>query len=204
MIELGVEPVVKVVAALAIGGGKGGPNTRVRRIGGVLPILEMAGVALRGKAVENSGGELRVALIALNGRVRAEKREAVLVILHLLNGDIPAFDGVTLGAIRTQLAAMNIGVAICAIFADIAEYRLAMALLAFHIFVHAAERVAGFVVVELDNSAQGAPGCGGVAVFAGDRERAVRAASGLLLLIARGGGGIRQDPRRTVGGGDRQ
>ena len=158
MIELGVEPAVKVVAALAIGGGEGGPSAGVRRIGGVLPILEVAGVALRRKAVENSGGELRVALIALNGRVRAEKREAVLVILHLLNGDIPAFNGVTLRAIGTHLAAMNIGVAIGAIFADIAEYRLAMALRAFHVFVHSAERVAGFVVVELGNSANGTPG----------------------------------------------
>ena len=176
----------------------------MRRIGGVLPNLEVAGIALRGKAVENSVGELRVALIALSGRVRAEKREAVLVILDLLNGDIPTVNGVTLGAIRTHLAAMNIGVAIRAIFADIAEYRLDMALRAFHIFVHAAERIAGFVVVELGHSANGTPGCGTVAVFAWEGERAVRATSGLLLLIAGGACGMSRDSRRTVGGGERE
>lgn len=202
MIEFGVEPAVKVVATLAIGRGEGGPSTRVRGIRGVLPILEVAGVALRGEAIENSGGELRVALVALDGRVRAEKWEAVLVIFYLLNGDVPTLNGVTLGAIRTHLAAMNIGVAIRTIFTDICECRLDMALRAFHVFVHAAEGVAGFVVVELGNSANGAPGCGGVAIFAGDGKRAVGACRGLLLLIAGGGGGMSRDPRRTVGGGE--
>jgi hypothetical protein len=158
VIEFGVEPTVKVVAALAIGGSKGGSGAGVRRSGGVLPIPKVAGVTLRGKAVENSGGELRVALVALNGGVGAEKREAVLVILHLLNGDVPTFNGVTLSAIRTHLAAMNIGVAARAISADICEYWFAMALRAFHVFVHAAEGIAGFVVVELGYCANGAPG----------------------------------------------
>lgn len=202
MIELGVKPTVEVVAALTIGGGEGGPRAGMRRIGGVLPILKVAGVALRGQAVENSSGELRVALIALNSGVGAEKGEAVLVILHLLNGDVPAFNGVTLGAIWTHLAAMNIGVAIRAILADVGEYRLAMALRAFYVFVHAAEGIAGFVVIELRNSANGAPGCGGVAVFARDGERAMRTFRGLLLRVADVGGGMSRDPRRTVGGGE--
>jgi hypothetical protein len=202
VIELSVKPTVKTVAALAIRGREGGPCAGVRRISGVLPILEVAGVALRGKAVENSGGELRVALIALKGRVRAEKRKAILVILHLLNIDTPAFNGVTLGAVWAHLAAMNIRVAIRAIFADICEHRFDVALGAVHFFVHAAEGILGFVVVKLRNSANGAPSCSGVAIFARHGKRTMRAFRGLLLRIADGGGGMSRNLRRTVGGGE--
>lgn len=56
VIEFGVEPAVKIVAALAIGGCEGRSCACVGRIRGALPILEVAGIALRGESVENSSG----------------------------------------------------------------------------------------------------------------------------------------------------
>jgi hypothetical protein len=98
-----------------------------------------------------------MAFVALNGRVRAEQWEAILVIAHLLHRDLPTADGMALRAIRTHLAAMNVCMTIGAAFADIGEDGLRVALYAFHFFVHAAKRVLGLVMVELGDRADGAP-----------------------------------------------
>jgi len=55
VVELGSEPTIERMTALAIRGGEGRPGACVRGIGSILPILEMAGIALRGEAVEDSG-----------------------------------------------------------------------------------------------------------------------------------------------------
>ena len=175
------EPAIKIVAALAIGRREGRASAGVRRIGGALPVFQMAGIALRGKAVEDSGGQLLVTFVALHCGVCAQKREAVLVILHLLNGNIPTLYGVTLCAVGTHLAAMNVGVAIGAILSDIGEDRLDVARDALHVFVHATQGIVGLVVIEFRNGADGSPTGGGVTVLAGDRQRTVRITGGFLL-----------------------
>ena len=80
------------------------------------------------------------------------------MILHALRGDVPALHGVALRAIGTHLAAVNVRVAIGAIFSNVGEDRFGVALHALHFFVHAAEGVIGFVVIELGNRANGTPG----------------------------------------------
>lgn len=122
-----------------------------------------------------------MALLALHGGMSTEKWESILVILHLLDGDVPTLNGVALGAIRSHLAAVNIRVAIGAILADVSEHRLEVALNAFHLFVHAAQGIVGFVVVELGNGTDGAPTGGGVTVLARDRERAMGVSSCFFL-----------------------
>jgi hypothetical protein len=99
VIELGVEPTVEIVAALAIGGRKRWTCTGVGWVRGALPILQVAGIALRREAIEPAGGKLLVALIALHGGMRAKKREAVLVIFYLLHRHIPSLHRVALCAI---------------------------------------------------------------------------------------------------------
>jgi len=137
------------VAALAVARRKGRAGAGVRRVRRILPVFQMAGIALRRKSQENTHRRLFVALFALNGGVRTEKREAILVILHLLDGNIPALYSVALLAIRAHLAAVNVSVAVRAILAHIREDRLGMAVDALHLFVHAPQRVAGLVVIEL-------------------------------------------------------
>jgi hypothetical protein len=161
----------------------------------------MARIALRGESVENSRGELRVALIALHSRVGAKKREAVLVVLHLLYSNVPALHGMALRAVRTHLAAVNIGMAIGAVFPDVAENRFGVALHAFHFFVHTAQGIAGFVVIELWNGSNGAPAGSGVAVFAGNTQRAVGISRGLFLRRVRRMGGRGRHSHRTAGEG---
>src|ERR1035438_4264213 len=80
-------------------------------------------------------------------------------------------------AAGAQLAAVYVGVAIGAARGSFAEDHVGVALGAFHLGVHAFERVGGLaVVVDLRRGAQRLPTDGRVAVAAGDIERAVRAA----------------------------
>lgn len=118
---------------------------------------------------------------AIHGGVRSKEWEAILVVLQLLRGSIPALHGVTLRAVGPKLPAMNVGVAIGAILTNIGENRLYVAESASHLFVHAAQWIFGFAVIELWDGADGPPAGSGVAVLAGNGERAMGIARGLIL-----------------------
>ena len=139
-------------------------------------------------------GSTFVALFAGHGSVRAEKGEAVLVILDLLRGNLPAEYGVALRAVRAHFAAVNIGVTILTVFSDVRKHRFAMALRALHLLVHAAKRVLGLIVIEFRNRANRAPPRGGVAILTRYGQRSVRAARGLLLRL-----GVRRRRRLREG-----
>ena len=111
----------------------------------------------------------------------AKQREAILVIFDWLCGQFPTLHGVALGAIGAHLAAMDIRVTVGAILADVGKNRLHVALSAFDFFMHAAQGIFRFIVIELGNGANGAPAGGGVAVFAGNVDRAMGIARGLIL-----------------------
>jgi hypothetical protein len=81
---------------------------------------------------------------------------------------------VALLAISTQLALVNIGVAVLAALTDTGEDHLDMALSAGHGSVHTAQRIAGLIVVELGNRADRFPPIRSVAILAGKGETAVR------------------------------
>ncbi len=117
-----------------------------------------------------------MAVLALHRSVGSEKREAILVIPYLLNCNIPSLDGMAFGAVRAHLPLVNVGVAILAILTGVGEDRLRVALGALHFFVHPAERITGFIMVELGDSADGTPACGGMAVLARNSQEAVRTA----------------------------
>jgi hypothetical protein len=72
-------------------------------------------------------------------------------------------------------------VTILAVLPYVGEHGLDVALRALHFFVHATQGILGLVVIELRNSADGTPGCSGVAIFAGNREGAMRTSSSLPL-----------------------
>ena len=74
-----------------------------------------------------------------------------------MGSDIPTLHGVALRAIGAHLAAMNIRVAIGAIFPYVGEDGFRVALHALHFFVHAAEQVVGLVVIEFGDCSNGAP-----------------------------------------------
>lgn len=104
--------------------------------------------------------------IAWDGGVRTKKREAVLVVLHLLRREIPTLDGMALGAIRSHLTAMNVGVAIRTILSDVGKDRLDVTLHALHFFVEPAQRISCFVVIKFWNGSDRTPARRCMAIFA--------------------------------------
>ena len=112
-----------------------------------------------------------------------EKRETILVIFDLLRGEIPSFDGMALRAVRAHLAAVNVCVTIRAVLAYVREDRFDVALNAFHLFVHAAQGILGFGVVEFGDGADRAPSGGSVTIFARDGDGAVWIAGGAFLSV---------------------
>jgi len=162
---LSSQPTVKTVATVASLRELCGD---VIGIGGVLKVLLVAGNASGGKSLELSDSGALVAIFALDGSVGAKEREAVLVILELLDGNIPALDGVTLSTVGAHLPLVNVGVAVLAVFAYIGENGFDVALNALHFFVHAAQGILGLIVVEFGIGADGPPSRGIVAVFTRD------------------------------------
>ncbi len=80
VIELGAKPAIESVALLAFAGGERGADTRVIRVSRVLPIFQMARIALRFEAEELPNCCALMAGIAGDGGMRAEKRKAILVV----------------------------------------------------------------------------------------------------------------------------
>lgn len=126
-------------------------------------------------------GRTLVTFVALNSSVSAEKREAILVIFHLLDSGIPAANRMTLLAIGAEFPPVNVCMAIGAGLANISENRLDVALRAFHFFVHAAQWVISTVVIKLWIGANRTPTARRVAIFARDCKRSMRAARALAL-----------------------
>ena len=56
--------------------------------------------------------------VAINGRVRTRQGKAVVVLLDIFDGNLPSPDCMALLAVSSQLAPMNISVAILAALAD--------------------------------------------------------------------------------------
>jgi hypothetical protein len=128
-----------------------------------------------------------VAIFALHGSVSAQQWKTILVIFHLLDGDIPALNGVALCTIRAHFSLVDVGVAVLAIPANIREDRLDVALGALHFFMHSAKRILGLVVIELRNGADGPPAGSGMAVLARNRQGAVRTTGFAPLTRSTGG-----------------
>jgi len=170
------------VAALAIRCREVRGIGRVRRIGGALPVFQVAGLAVCRKPVENSGGRLLVTVFAKHRRVLSQQRETILVILYLSDGDIPTLDGMALLAVWPHLPLVHIGVAIRAVLPNVGEHRFHVTQNAVHLFVHASQWILRLVVVEFENRADALPTCSGVTVFTRNRDRAMRIARFTLLL----------------------
>ena len=125
--------------------------------------------------------------IAIDRRVSAGQGKAIVVLLDLLNRDCPSADAVALLAVHAELAFMNIGVAVLAAGADVAEHGLHVALRTDHILVQPAQRVTGSVVIEFGDRADRRPALCRVAVLAGNVQIAMWAmgSRGALVRPAR-------------------
>ena len=174
VVKFSVEPVVTGMASVAR---RRELRGNVIGIGRGLEILEVAGAASGRHSLKPAVGTALMAGIAVHRRVGSGQREAVIVLLDLLNGNLPAPNRVAGLAIGSQLPLMNVGVTVLAALSNVAKYRLDMALSAGDGLVHAAQRVARPVVVEFWNGSNRLPPACGMAVLARHGEVSVRTAS---------------------------
>lgn len=178
VVDRGAQPTIKRVARIA---GLGELTGHMVRTLGLLKITHVAGVACCGQSLELAHRRAFVTVFALHRSMRSHQRKTVLVIFHLLDGDVPALHRVALCAIRPHFPLVDVRVAVFAILPYIGEYGLDVALRALHFFVHAAKRIFGFVVVEFRHRSNGTPARRVVAVLARNGQRSVRTSARLPL-----------------------
>lgn len=188
VIERRIQPGVRSVTGFTSGGKL---RADVVGIAGFLKIRGVTGIAFRGHRLKLAAGCAFVTGVAIDCRVRARQREAVVVLLDLLDRNLPPADRVALLAIRSQLPSVNVRVTILASLSDFGEYRLDVTLRAGHRLVHAAQRVSRLIVIEFGNRADGSPSICRVAVLARHVQIAVRTvcnSRGLRRRASRGSG----------------
>ncbi len=79
------------------------------------------------------------------------------MVANLLAGSDPSLRVVALSAVRTEFSE----------FADVREFWLGVALRTVQSFMHAAERVSRFVMIEIRSFTNRSPGSGSMAIFTG-------------------------------------
>ena len=154
VIELCVRPAICTVALLTTD-----RETRGHMVwaGGALVVRRVAGIALGRKPLKLPCGSALVTSLTFYRRMRADEREAILMVTNRGYGNPPSFDGVAGFTIRAKLAAVDVGMAIRTFLPHIRKNEFHMALGALHLFVHAAQRVAGLVVVKFRDASDGLP-----------------------------------------------
>ena len=134
MIKGRIQPVIGAVAGIA---GRRKFSLRMIRVCCGLIIGGMAGVALRRHGLELAGRRSFVAGIAIYRGVGAGQGKAIIVLPNLRDRHLPSAHRVALLAIRSQLPAMDVGVAVLASLPDVGEDGLNVALRASHSLMHA-------------------------------------------------------------------
>lgn len=113
--------------------------------------------------------------VAIERGVRAEEREPVLVIVDLLDRDIPSVDGVALLATGAKLPLMDVGMTVGALIPNVGENGFHVTLRAGNVLVQAAQRKLGLIVVELGDGADRLPAFRGMTILTREVQIPVRA-----------------------------
>jgi hypothetical protein len=170
VIELRAQPTVHGMALLAI---RGEVDRGMVRAGGLGEFSGMAGDARGGESHELSAGRAFMAGIARNGGVRSYQRKAVLMLLNVLDRDMPSFDRVARLTFRSHLSAMDVCVALGALVSNLFEHQFCMTLRAGNRHMHSAQWICRLFVIEIGNCTDWFPAQTGVARLAGKIEGAV-------------------------------
>jgi len=188
MVKARIQPVVGPMAVVA---GRREPGCHVVRIRGALKVGGVARIAFSRHRLKPAVCSALVARIAIHSRVRAGQGKAVVMLLHLLDRDLPPANRVALFTVGSKLPLVNIGMAVLAALANTAEHRFHMTLGARHRLMHAAEGISGLIVIEFRNGAYRFPPARCVTVLTGDVQisvRTVRASRRLRPHISRRSG----------------
>ncbi len=132
--------------------------------------------------------------VAGQSGVSADQGEPVLVLLDVLDGNLPAFDRMAFLAVGSELSAVDIGVAVSARVANVRKHQFGVALSArAHGRVHATQRISGLAVIKIRHRTNWFPTRTGVAGLARKSERTVGTSGrGLVRPLLAG----RQERRR--------
>lgn len=121
-----------------------------------------------------------VARIAIHHRVRPNQREAVLVLIDVVDGDLPPGIAVARVALRGVPTPVDIGVAILALVVRLGKDQVSVAIRAADFRVQPAQRKSCLAVIKLGNRSNRRPSLRRVAILARDIQLSVWAV-GLLL-----------------------
>ncbi len=94
-----------------------------------------------------------VAGIAIHHRVRPDQREAILVLINVVNGNLPPRIAMAQIALRAVLTPMDIRVAVLALVASPGEYQICVTFRAAYLGMQPAQRKSRLAMIELEHSA---------------------------------------------------
>ena len=134
----------------------------------LLECVLMAGVTLDRQPLELSDCFALVAVRAIQTGMSTDEREAVIVLLHILQDDVPSLHSVAVLAVCPHLPAVNVRVAVGAMRSHIRENHFGVALRAAHAFVKATQWILGFVVIKFGDGADRLPSHRRMTVLAGN------------------------------------
>jgi hypothetical protein len=115
--------------------------------------------------VERSHRPYFVAGIAVHGGVRTDQGEAVLMLVDVVDGDLPSGIAMADVALRAVLAAMNVRVTVLALLSYIREDQVGVAIRTPDLDMHAAQRESDFFVIKLGDGTNRLPALWGVAIL---------------------------------------
>ncbi len=124
-------------------------------------------------AIKGTDRTYLVTGITVDRRVRPDQREAVLMLIDVVDRDLPSGVAMTEIALGGVLSAMDIRVAVLALIADFREHEVAVAILATNALVHPPEGETGLAMFELQNVTKRLPPLRGMAILAGYLQRTV-------------------------------
>lgn len=115
-----------------------------------------------------------VAGITVNRRMRPDEREAVLMLIDVVDRHLPsgvAVAQITLGSIFSP---MDIRVAVLTLISDFGEHQVGMTILTTNALVHPTQSEASLAMIELKNATKRFPTLRSMAILAGCLQYTVR------------------------------
>jgi hypothetical protein len=158
--------------------------------------IQMATHALGGKteAIELADGADFVARITIHDGVRTDQRKSILVLVDVVDRDLPAVRVMAEFALCPVFAPMQIRMAVLTFMRHVGEHEIGVTVDALYFCVTAAKRKPGLRVLELQLFAQWFPAARGMAVLARNFELlSVRAAIGRVCIRLLGGKNTRRE-----------
>lgn len=111
-----------------------------------------------------------MARVTIHHRMRADQRKSILVLVDVVDRDLPAIWVMAQFALRPILSAMKICMAVLTLFWHMAEYEVGMTIHALYLRVPSVQRKIGSRMLELHSCSQRLPSLLAVTLLAGNIE----------------------------------